>query len=114
MKAFFILAMLPLAACAAAPASIQPAYVSAVPYESWTCTQLAEESIRVNDALATASRAQEQARGNDAVGVILIGIPVSSLSGGNIAPQIAHLKGQKNAIETTMITKNCSAPAKAS
>ncbi|WP_281405000.1 hypothetical protein [Nitratireductor sp. XY-223] len=43
---------------------------------------------------------------NDVVGVILIGLPVSSLSGDNIAPQIARLKGEKEAIRQAQI-KRC-------
>lgn len=69
--------------------------------------------MRVDAALTTTSEQQEEARGNDIAGVILIGLPVSSLSGDNIAPQIANLKGQKNAIEQVMITKNCTRPAMA-
>ena len=32
------------------------------------------------------------------------------MSGQNVAPQIAQLKGQKNAVSTVMITKSCAAP----
>ena len=108
------LACLAAASCAKKPESIAPAYVSTVPYESWTCTQLAQEVVRVDAALTTASDQQEKARGNDVAGVILLGLPVSSLSGDNIAPQIANLKGQKNAIEQTMILKNCTQATAAS
>jgi hypothetical protein len=79
-----------------------------VPYQGWSCQQLGEEAARISSALATASQQQTQARGNDVVGVILIGLPVSSLSGDNIAPQIANLKGQQQAVQQTMIAKNCS------
>ena len=96
--------------CAKAPQSIAPAYISHVPYQEWTCSQLGQEVVRVDAALTQASVQQQKARGNDIVGVILIGLPVSSLSGDNIAPQIANLKGQKNAIEQVLITKNCTAP----
>jgi hypothetical protein len=97
-----------LAACAAKPESIAPAYVSSVPYESWTCRQLAEETVRVEQALAGASALQEKARGYDIAGVILLGLPVSSLSGDNVAPQIATLKGQRDTVAQVMIKKNCS------
>lgn len=96
-----------LASCAKDPKSIAPAYVSHVPYQEWSCTQLAQEVVRVEAALTEASAQQKKARGNDIAGVILIGLPVSSLSGDNIAPQIASLKGQKQAIEQVMNLKNC-------
>jgi hypothetical protein len=34
-------------------------------------------------------------------------LPVSSLSGDNIAPEIARLKGEEEAIRKAMIRKNC-------
>ena len=96
-----------LAACAKSPESIQAAYVSEVGYQRWSCRQLGEETGRLSSALATASVQQENARTNDTIGVILIGIPVSSLSGDNIAPQIARLKGEQDAIRKASITKRC-------
>lgn len=99
--------MLPIAGCAKAPSSIAPAYTSEIPYQSLSCKQLGEESARVGNALTAASSQQENARTGDAWGVFLLGMPVSTLSGDNIAPQIASLKGQQEAIQKTMITKNC-------
>jgi len=101
-----------LAACAKSPESIAPAYTSEIPYDSWTCKQLSDETIRINEALAAASVQQQNARTNDTVGVILIGLPVSSLSGDNIAPEIAQYKGQIDAIHRAMLHNNCgTAPA---
>ena len=96
-----------LAACAQSPEAIQPAYVSSVPFNTWTCAQLGEEQQHLADALATASAQQTQARTNDTVGVIFIGLPVSSMSGENIAPQIAHLKGEQEAIHRAMVRNAC-------
>ena len=113
-RTFLIAAMgMVAASCAQPPDAIAPAYVSTVPYKSWTCQQLSEETVRLQQALATASGQQTQARGNDVAGVILLGLPVSTLSGENIAPQIANLKGQRDAIAQTMIRKNCSQVATA-
>jgi hypothetical protein len=96
-----------LSGCAKSPDSIAPAYVSAVTYTSWTCKDLGEESQRLSAALATASTQQENARTNDTVGVLLIGVPVSSLSGDNIAPQIADLKGRIEAVHEATVEKHC-------
>lgn len=98
-----------LAACAQKPEAVAPAYVSQVSYQDWTCKQLAEEEVRLNEAYTTAAAQQNQARSNDIAGVILIGLPVSSLSGGNVAPQIASIKGQQEAVRKTMTTKDCTA-----
>jgi hypothetical protein len=94
-------------AFAKVPESIAPAYVSDVGYQAWTCEQLAGEHQRLNAALATASTQQRKARTNDTVSVILLGLPVASLSGDNIAPEIARLKGEQIATAKALSFKNC-------
>jgi hypothetical protein len=94
-------------ACAPTPESIQPAYVSEVPYQSWSCQQLGEEMGRLNNALSTASVQQNTARSNDTVGVIFLGLPVASMSGQSIAPQIARYKGEQEAVQRAMIKNSC-------
>lgn len=101
-----------LAGCAAKPESIQAAYVSTVPYETWTCEQLATEAQHIDQAMTGAFAQQNQARTNDAVGVFFIGLPVASMSGGNVAPQIANLKGQQEAVRQTMQRKGCATSVK--
>jgi hypothetical protein len=117
MRALLIAGMAAtLAACAAAPESIPASYVSEVTYQHFTCPQLGEESSRLSTALVTASKQQHQARAGDTFGVILIGLPVSSMSGGNIAPEVARLKGESEAVRRAIITKRCTvvqAPASA-
>jgi len=104
-----LLGLLALAAlgCAKKPESIAAAYVSHVTYQSWNCQQLGEESARLSDALAVASEQQTNARTNDTVGIIFLGLPVSSMSGDNIAPQIAHLKGEMEAVRKASTLRNC-------
>ena len=95
------------AGCAPTPESIAPAYVSELPYRSYTCDQLGEEQARLTQALSTASVAQSSARTNDTVGIILIGLPVGSMSGQSIAPQIALYKGQLEAVHRASIRNSC-------
>jgi hypothetical protein len=99
-----------LTGCAKSPDSIAPAYVSDLTYRPVSCADLAIESARLQQALAQASTQQEQARGNDTVGVILLGLPVSSLSGDNVAPEIARLKGELEAIHRVGLQKKCNLP----
>ena len=96
-----------LGGCAKRPESISASYISEAPYQTYTCDQLAEESRRINAAYTVAAKQQENARTNDIVGVVLIGLPVSSLSGDNIAPEIARLKGEANAIHRASQAKSC-------
>ena len=95
------------AGCAPTPERIQPAYVSEVPSQSWTCLQLGEELGRLNSALSTASTQQNTARSNDIAGVIFLGLPVGSMSGQSIAPQIARYKGEQEAVNKAMIKNSC-------
>ena len=98
------------AGCAPTPESVAPAYVSEVPYQTWTCGQLGEEQARLSQALATASIQQNNARSNDTVGIIFLGLPVASMSGQSIAPQIALYKGQQDAVRKASIRNNCAEP----
>jgi len=93
--------------CAVAPEFIPPSYVSPFTYQNWSCEQLAEESHRLVSAYATAAARQQQAHTGDAVGVLLLGLPVSSMSGQNIAPEIGRLKGEHEALARVAIHKGC-------
>jgi hypothetical protein len=97
-----------LVSCAQAPEDVRPAYTSPVAYDSWTCGQLGEERARLQGALTAASSQQSQTRANDVAGWVFLGMPVASMSGGNVAAEIATYKGQIEAVQQTMIRKNCS------
>jgi hypothetical protein len=71
---------------------------------------MAQEQPRLVSALATASAAQRQARNEDVAGVILIGLPVSPLSGSNMAHEVARPKGELHALQRAAILKTCSLP----
>lgn len=96
-----------VAGCAKRPESIAPAYVSNLPYQNLSCSQIAEEMARVNAAYTLAAQQQNDAATGDAWGVFLIGMPTSTLSGSNVAAQVASLKGQQTALHETAIRKNC-------
>ena len=97
--------------CASKPEDIAPAYTSEMSYRDWSCRELGEEQLRLHRALSTASDAQRTARSNDIAGVILIGLPVSSLSGSNQAANISRLKGELEAIQKVGIKKDCGLPS---
>lgn len=98
-----------LSACATKPENITPQYVSTAQYTDMSCKQLGMELARHEDALAVASGEQKKARSNDTLGLIFLGLPVSSLSGSNKAAYIAQLKGQIEAMNKTTTLKNCGA-----
>jgi hypothetical protein len=107
-SSFIICVVTALAAgCAKSPESIAPAYISPLTYQNLACDQLAEEGARVSAALAQASQQQRDARTNDTVGVIFLGLPVSTLSGGNVADQVARLKGEQQTLIQVSTHKRC-------
>ena len=91
--------------CATAPENIPPAYVSHMSYMQYSLEQLGQEEARLQAALATSSDAQRKARSNDTIGVIFLGLPVSSLSGSNQAANVARLKGELEAVQKAMTLK---------
>lgn len=101
------LVVLTAAACAPAPESIEPAYMSEMAYRAYSCEQLGEEQARLNEALAAASVWQSTVRKNDITGVILIRLPVASLKGQSVAPQISIYKGQLAAVHRALINNGC-------
>ncbi|MGO9389249.1 hypothetical protein [Rhodoblastus sp.] len=106
-RAAVAIAALGLTSCAQAPEEVRPSYVSSVAYDSWTCRQLGEEQARLQAALTGASAQQNQTRSTDVAGWLFIGLPVGSMSGGNVAPEIANYKGQIEAVQQAMIRKSC-------
>ncbi|MDE8343024.1 MAG: hypothetical protein POG24_04320 [Acidocella sp.] len=105
-----IFLLISLASCAQAPESIQPAYVSTITYQNLTCEQLSQEQVNLDNAYTSAAAEQSHARTADTWGVILIGLPTASLSGENIASQVASIKGQQEAVRQSEILKNCASP----
>jgi hypothetical protein len=97
-----------LSACAAPPESTAQSDVSSISYNSLNCFDLADELERVDAVLTQASQPQEQAQGSDGVGgVPPIGVPASTLSDTDVAPQLASLEGQQQAIHLAMAQKHC-------
>ncbi|MGH7121568.1 MAG: hypothetical protein ACREFP_21690 [Acetobacteraceae bacterium] len=96
-----------VAGCAPLPQDIKPATVSAAPYESESCTQLAAEQTKLAATLAKASVQETKDRQGDDVAVIAFGMPLQSWLGGNEAKKIAELKGQQAAVAKAEAHDSC-------
>lgn len=99
--AFTTLAALALAACAQSPDAIAPVSMGGA-YSGLTCTQASAQLAAEQQTLATLSAAQNNAVAGDAIGVFLIGVPMSSLTGGNKAGDIGAAKGKIMALEARL------------
>lgn len=97
----FIAAILAFSACAEQPSSIAPVPIGDV-YSNISCSkarQLYQQEVARVPALISA---QKQAVAGDAVGVLLIGVPVSSLSGDDLEGEIAATKGKLIALSARL------------
>jgi hypothetical protein len=101
-----------LANCASKSSEVAASYVSPMTYQSYTCQQLAAEAQSVSAKAAELTGAQDQKRTQDqiATGVaIVVFWPAAFLVGGDgqVAAQLAQMKGHMSAIEQASIQKKC-------
>lgn len=96
-----------LAGCAANPEDIAAADIGTGMYRGQNCTQLAEQRLAYTQRLETLSAEQSSARTADTVGVILLGLPLSSMSGNDRETDIAVSRGHLNEIERERLARNC-------
>jgi len=103
VKFIYALAALPLvAACAQSPASIQPVSMGNA-FAAIPCEQAKLDLTAERQALAALESKQKGAVVGDAVGVFLIGVPVSSLTGNDRAGAIAASKGKILSLEARVM-----------
>lgn len=100
------LAVAVISGCASRPESISASYVSHEKYIGNECTVLATNMADARAELGKYSDLQNEKANGDAVGVFLLGIPFSQLSGDHEA-DVAKWKGEIEAIETAQIKNNC-------
>ena len=109
LKSLAALALVPalmLASCANRPDSIHAEYVSHDRYTGLSCPDLATRLFEKHVQLQNASQQQNNAANADAVGVFLVLVPVSKLTGDHEA-EVAHFKGEIEAIETAQVKNKC-------
>ncbi|WP_298623902.1 MULTISPECIES: hypothetical protein [Pseudomonadota] len=92
-----------LAACAQSPNSIAPVPMGSA-YAGIDCARAAAERNEAAQSLAALSSKQNGAVAGDAVGVFLIGVPVASLTGGDVSGQIALEKGRIASLDARLMT----------
>ncbi len=95
-----------LSGCANRPDSIHAEYISYERFAGLSCQELETRLADVRSRLEVASQQQNNAANADAVGVFLVLVPVSKLTGDHEA-EVAQLKGDVEAIETAQIKGKC-------
>jgi hypothetical protein len=104
-----------VSACAKQPENIAAVPMDTASYERMSCRSLAAEEAKITAELNALSAAQKSAANSDALGVFLLGIPWSSMSGNDSSMSgndkealIAVAKGRVDAINTVQASKGCS------
>lgn len=92
--------------CANRPETIRASFVSHEKYADLNCTELAASMADARAELDKFSKLQDSKANSDAVGVFLLGVPFSKLSGDHEA-DVARLKGTVEAIETAQVKAKC-------
>ena len=108
-KILLICFLLTIVGCASRPESIPASHVSHEKYIDNDCEVLYGKLSSAQSELARYSDLQNSAANSDAVGVFLLGIPFSKLSGDH-AGNVAKWKGEIEAIETAKIKNKCNEP----
>ena len=101
-----------LSGCANDPKNISAAYVSPIQYEGYTCPQIREEAARLSSKAAEITGVQQSKANGDAVamgvGLVLFWPSLFFIKGdGQTATEVAHLKGQMDALEQASIKRKC-------
>lgn len=101
-----------LGGCAKDSKSITASYVSPYVYDTWTCSQLADEAMRVNARAAQTAGMQDEKATRDAVATtvgVVIFWPALFFIGGNDqqTAELAQLRGQAEAIDMSAKRKRC-------
>ncbi len=90
--------MISLAGCAETSSAVEPVSMGNA-FESLSCNQVVPMLNEERQRVAALSQQQNNAAAGDAIGVFLIAVPVSSLTGGDVSGDLAAAKGRSIALE---------------
>jgi hypothetical protein len=100
-----------LGACATEPENIGPSFVSPALYASYDCGQIKTELMRVSDDVSRITGQQRNKANNDkwaaGVGIVIFWPALFFLAVGDKQDQLAHLKGEYDALVVNANEKKC-------
>jgi hypothetical protein len=100
------------AACSTAAKDIAPRYASPLPYQGYSCAQVASESARIDARTTALARQLDDAARHDrdivAVGALLF-LPALFALGGTKEQEAeyARLRGEREALQSIALAKDC-------
>lgn len=101
------IALCALTACAPAPKNVKPLPVAAGTFSGLSCPSLVAQRNILNERVAGLTKAQRSTRNGDIAGVLLLGLPLGRMSGGNVADELGKAKGELIAVNQEMAAKGC-------
>ncbi|WP_226622894.1 hypothetical protein [Alloyangia pacifica] len=112
LAAIWLAACVVTSGCATKSEYISGQYVSPLQFQSYSCSQVTQEALRISERSAQTFSLQNRKARNDAVVAsvaIVLFWPAAMLVGGNDAnaSEVARLKGRMDALEEASIAKNC-------
>jgi hypothetical protein len=108
-----ISAVVAMSACASNPDNISSTYVSPIQYSDYSCKQISLEMANVTRRVSELHGSLDKEASADnaqmAVGLVLFWPALFFLEGGDgpQAAEYARLKGEREALETVAVQKNC-------
>lgn len=107
MKYLLLAPALLLGACATAPENIAAASLSSNAFMGQSCSSLNMNLVATSQKLENLSATQRSAASGDALGVFLIGLPISSMSGGDKEADISIAKAELQQIQSAISVSGC-------
>lgn len=101
------IALCGLVGCAPAPNKVKPTPVAAGTFSGLSCPALMARRNVLNERVTGLSKAQRSTRNGDIAGVILLGLPLGRMSGGNVADELGKAKGELIAVNAEISSKGC-------
>lgn len=76
-------------------------------YATLDCATLTADLVREHQWLADLTKKQNETVAGDAVGVLMLGVPMGSATGGDQEAAIAIAKGKVTALESAVVRNGC-------
>ena len=105
--AYICIIAITLVSCAKRPESIEPVAMPADSYATLDCSMLTADLVRERQWLADLIKKQNETVAGDTIGVLMIGVPTASATGGDQETAIAIAKGKVNALESAVVRRGC-------
>jgi hypothetical protein len=104
--AILIVLSFSISSCTSRPEAIAPVSISALEYKGLPCGETQQTLSQERTRLASLSSKQNGAATGDALGVLLLGLPVAKILGQDVEGEIALSKGKVQALERA-VPINC-------